>query len=179
MSLTWYEWFKTRKFKTSFADDHHAGGSFKHMKLVKEDPDILTFYVVGYYGIDELIKLKDMPENKELDTTGDFLEKYKNPFHAQIIIARRKFMKKLTVPCKCTFLFKKDTHASSVGMMTTWTYNEDNDTITIEFDDKVERENGRIENNKWISTDLVPYERDATLQYIDRTLLSSKKKFIE
>ena len=171
--MHWFQWFADRQFKTSFADDHPAGGSYKHMRMLKVNKRSATFVVLGYYGVDELQELAALPANSSLDVTA-FIKKYNAPFHAVINIPIKDLAQPLESSIVCTFHFKKDTHGLNYEPMETrWTHDQATDSVTITFADMVTR-GSKQEFNKWISTDLVPYERDATLNqawFIDRCLI--------
>ena len=171
--MSWYDWFSSRNFRQSFSDDHHAGGSFKHMQLFKKNKETATFVVLGYYGTDELHAMASLPQNKAL-SVEQFMTKYNKPFYALVELPMSTLAQPITTDLKCTFKFKKDLHGKSHrDLNTSWHYESSNNRIKITFDDYVVR-NGKAEKNKWFSTDDVPYERDATLRniyYKDGTLV--------
>ncbi len=154
--------------KLSFLDDNHAGGTIKHMAMYEANGGGADATIVGYNGMDELVKLSTLKGNSDLNL-HTFLEKYSMPFTATAVLPKGVWTQELAVPICCYITFNKDLHKLPAGvhpprMATVWTYEPVHGVINITFDDPIDRAgSNKPMYNTWQSTDFIRYELAKTL----------------
>lgn len=138
-------------------DDHHTGGTFKHVRMRPELVGGATASIVGYNGLDELRKLCQRADNASLSTL-QFLDKYLlHPFTASAVVAPSMWCAPLSQSFAVNITFDKEMINHPACLQTWWAYNSLHDAIEITFDDKVLHDDG-WSLNKWRSTPFVHYE---------------------
>ena len=121
----------------SFLDDHHFGGSVKHVcnfasstnHMLKEN----KYWVVGALGLDEIdafsvcATIRDQDEAKFLATT----------FLGKIDFSEDALDTDANTPIDVPITFNKLSNRGARRLMTKWTYTQDEQSVRVDFDDQV------------------------------------------
>ena len=130
-------WSEVLDSNVSFLDDHHYGGSVKHLfnfsGSLNKELNQNSYWIVGAYGLDE---------TKHFSVCMPMRDNPKRDFLLSTFVGKVKFNEKVdstdtTETLSANITFSKLSNRGARVISTVWSFNSDTKLIEVQFDDMV------------------------------------------